>query len=120
MSKTKGGMDTAATGTDSQNTSTDFEVNGQQKDLTGGNTQKITYNIVVDKIPYIVTVEPFTFNEESRFYIQVNDGPEHVFAWDSELRTIRAIDEDASVLPDSLEEEISRKLQTQQNKSRAK
>jgi hypothetical protein len=97
----------------------DFEVNGPLNDRgSAADSPKTTYNFVIDQVPYMVQVQPFSFNGETRFYIQVNNGPEHVFTWDSELRTIRAIDEDASMLPDELETAISRKLQTEVNKQR--
>jgi hypothetical protein len=68
-------------------------------------------NIVVDKVPYLIRVEPFDFNGETRFYIKINDGENHVFTWDSELHELRAIDDEASVLPVALEEQISQELQ---------
>ena len=72
----------------------------------------MSFNMVVDKVPYLVKVTPFEFNGETRFYVSVNDGESHVFTWDSEVHEIRAIDDEASVLPVGLEEEISRELQS--------
>jgi len=72
-----------------------------------------TFNLAVDDVPYLVKAAPFTFNGETRFYVTVNDSEEHVFTWDSELGGLRAIDDEASTLPDALEEAISRKLQSQ-------
>ena len=112
---TKSNNNTATLNTEEQ-VANDFEINGSENEQLTSNAPKTTYNFVVDQIPYIVSVQPFTLNEQSRFYIQVNNGPEHVFTWDEQLKTIRAIDEDASQLPDALEEEISKKLQSQQNK----
>jgi hypothetical protein len=71
---------------------------------------EVQMNLVVDDVPYLVKVTPFSFNDEKRYYITINGGPEHVFTWDTATRTVRAIDDDASVLPDALEEEISRRL----------
>jgi hypothetical protein len=68
-------------------------------------------NIVVDKVPYLIRVQPFDFNGETRFYISINGGENHVFTWDSELHELRAIDDEASVLPVALEEQISQELQ---------
>ena len=72
---------------------------------------EMSFNMVVDKVPYLVTVTPFYFNGETRFYININGGEPHVFTWDSEIHELRAIDDEASVLPVGLEEEISRELQ---------
>ena len=69
-------------------------------------------NLVIDKVPYEVKVEPFTFNEERLYYVNVNGGPQHVFTWDSEASLLRAIDDDAADLPDAVEEAISRQLQS--------
>jgi hypothetical protein len=75
-------------------------------------TNEMKFNLLVDKVPYLATVTPFDFNGETRFYVSINGGENHVFTWDSEVREIRAIDDEASVLPVGLEEEISRELQT--------
>lgn len=74
-------------------------------------TNEMSFDMLVDKVPYLVKVTPFNFNGETRFYISINDGESHVFTWDSEVRELRAIDDEASVLPVGLEEEISRELQ---------
>lgn len=70
-----------------------------------------TYNILVDSVPYEVMAEPFTFNGELRYYISVNGSEEHVFTWDSELKRLSAIDNEAATLPEALEHEISNRLQ---------
>lgn len=70
-----------------------------------------TYEVMVDQVPYEVIAEPFTFNGELRYYISVNGSEDHVFTWDSELKRLTAIDQEASTLPDALEQEISRRLQ---------
>jgi len=82
-----------------------FELNN--KEAAGG--KKLT--LLVDKVPYEVRVAPFTFNEERRYYVSVNGGEEHVFTWDTESSSLRAIDDEAADLPDALEEAISRELQ---------
>ncbi len=66
--------------------------------------------LLVDKVPYEVRVTPFTFNEERRYYVSVNGSEEHVFTWDTEASSLRAIDDDAADLPDVVEEAISREL----------
>ena len=70
------------------------------------------FNLVVDSVPYIVKATSFTFNGEIRYKVSFNGSPEHVFTWDSSLGRLRAIDDDASTMPDSLEEAISEKLQS--------
>lgn len=69
-----------------------------------------TYNIVVDKVPYMIRVTPFLFNDEKRFRISVNGDDGHIFAWDPDLVGLHALDEDASTLPVSLEKAISDRL----------
>jgi hypothetical protein len=70
-----------------------------------------TYALLVDDSPYEVMVQPFDYNGEERFYVSVNGGEEHVFTWDSEMKRLTAIDQQASTLPDALEQEISNRLQ---------
>ena len=76
------------------------------------NTDERRFNLLVDSVPYIVSANPFRFNGEVRYRVSVNGGPEHVFTWDSSLGQLRAIDDDASTLPDNVEEAISEKLQS--------
>ena len=73
---------------------------------------KKTYEIMVDQVPYEVIAEPFQFNGELRYYISVNGSDEHVFTWDSELKRLTAIDQEAATLPEALEQEISYRLQS--------
>ena len=70
------------------------------------------FNLLVDGVPYMVTAKPFRFNGEVRYRVSVNEGSEHVFTWDSSVGELRAIDDEASTLPDNVEEAISEKLQS--------
>ena len=70
------------------------------------------FNLVVDSVPYIVQATPFKFNGELRYRVSFNGSSEHVFTWDSSMGQLRAIDDEASTLPDNLEEAISEKLQS--------
>jgi hypothetical protein len=76
------------------------------------NTNERRFNLLVDSVPYMVTAKPFRFNGEVRFRVSVNEGSEHVFTWDSSVGQLRAIDDEASILPDNVEEAISEKLQS--------
>lgn len=73
-----------------------------------------TFNLLVDDVPYVVTAESFSFNGETRFYIRLNEGADHVFTWDSEIGRLRAIDDQSATIPDSVEEAISQKIVTWQ------
>ena len=77
-------------------------------------TEGRKFNLVVDDVPYLVKASPFSFNGERRFYVSVNDSAEHVFTWDFELKRLRAIDDNAGVLPEPVETAISDKLQSKQ------
>ena len=74
--------------------------------------QEGKFELVVDGIPYIVKVIPFQFNNETRFRVSYNGGEEHIFTWDSDLKRLWAIDDDASTMPDSLGMAISQKLES--------
>lgn len=73
--------------------------------------QTETFQLLVDGVPYIVKTIPYDFNGEVRFRVSYNDGPEHIFTWNSELGRVAAIDDESSIMPDSLEQAISEKLQ---------
>jgi hypothetical protein len=75
-------------------------------------TNERRFNLLVDSVPYMVTAKPFPFNGEVRYHVSVNGGSEHVFTWDSSVGQLRAIDDEASILPDNVEEAISEKLQS--------
>lgn len=72
-----------------------------------------SFDLLVDEVPYFVRAVPFSFNDERRFYISVNGGADHVFAWDLQVGRFRAIDDTAAILPDAVETEISAQLQSQ-------
>lgn len=74
-----------------------------------------SYDLLIDEVPYLVTAEPFTYNGEQRYYVSINGGPEHVFTWDSEIGRLSAIDRDAAILPDALEQVISSRLEADLN-----
>ena len=82
------------------------------KKLHRPRTDQRNFNLVIDGVPYFIKSIPFSYNEELRFRVIINDDTENVFTWDSEVKMLRAIDDDASLLPDRLEEAISGKLQT--------
>jgi hypothetical protein len=98
-----------------QNKTTDPDDNDgtSGKRLQGPRTDERNFNLVIDGVPYFIKSIPFSYNDELRFRVFINDETEHVFTWDSEVKMLRAIDDDASILPDRLEEAISDKLQSQ-------
>jgi hypothetical protein len=69
------------------------------------------FQFQIDRIPYMVNIIPFDFNGEKRFRVSYNGGQEDIFVWDSDLKRLRAIDDDASTLPDALELAISNKIE---------
>jgi hypothetical protein len=70
------------------------------------------FEILVDGVPYMVTAEPFEFNTETRYRVRYNGDEEHIFTWDSSVGRLRAIDDDASTVPDDLEVAIAQRLQS--------
>ena len=71
-----------------------------------------TFDLSVDEVPYYVEAESFIFNNEERFNVRVNGGVVHVFAYDAETGGYRSLDDEATILPDALEANISKKLIT--------
>ena len=88
--------------------------NGNANPRSVKTTQERTFNLLVDDVPYVITASPFSFNEEIRYNVSVNGNTEHIFTWDSELKILRAIDDDAATLPGPLEEAISTRLQSKE------
>jgi hypothetical protein len=74
--------------------------------------QEHKFQFQIDEVPYMVRVIPFDFNDEKRFRVSYNGGQEDIFVWDSDLKRLRAIDDDASTLPDSLGLAISNKIES--------
>jgi len=91
----------------------DRNSNNGVKNSSTSRTIERNFDLPVDGVPYTVKSMPFLFNNELRFRIILNGASEHVFTWDSEIGMLRAIDDDASVLPAGLEEALSEKLQSQ-------
>ena len=68
------------------------------------------FDFTVQGIPYEVKITPFDFNNEKRFHVSYNGGTEDTFVWDSDIKRLRAIDDEASTLPDALGLAISQKI----------
>lgn len=68
------------------------------------------FEMLLDGVPYAVTAEPFEFNTETRYRVKY-DGNEHIFTWDSSMGRLAPINDDASAIPDNLEEAIANRLQ---------
>jgi hypothetical protein len=83
---------------------------GIKPDAPGQSHQN--FSLVVDSVPYVVSATAYRFNDETRYRVSVNGNDEHIFTWDSDLKRLKAIDDEASILPDNLEEAISTKLQS--------
>lgn len=74
--------------------------------------QEQSFELVVGGVPYMIKAVPFDFNTERRYRVRYNGGEEHVFTWDSSLGRMTAIDDDASTIPDDLENAIAERLQS--------
>lgn len=74
---------------------------------TAKSTKNFLLELVTDGVPYEVRGQVFDFNEEKRVRLSVNNGDEHIYAWDAEAVGLQALDDEASVLPGNLEREIS-------------
>lgn len=70
-----------------------------------------SFELLVDGVPYRVSVEPYNYNSETRYKVRYNGGDEHIFTWDSRLGRMAPIDDDSATMPDDLEEAIAQRLQ---------
>jgi hypothetical protein len=73
--------------------------------------QDHSFELLLNGVPYFVKAEPFSFNGETRFKVSYNNSDEHIFTWDSSVRRMVPIDDDAGTIPDDLENAISGRLQ---------
>ncbi|PZR28451.1 MAG: hypothetical protein DI535_06110 [Citrobacter freundii] len=73
-------------------------------------TKGFQLELLVDGVPYEVRGHIFDFNDEKRVQLNVNNGTDHIYAWDPDTVGLRALDDDAILLPDNLEQEISEHL----------
>lgn len=78
--------------------------------------QQRRLEIQVDRTPYILNITPFNFNEEVRYHVSYNGGPDILFAWDNTVGHFAAFGDEAATMPDNLELEIARKLQQMMRK----
>lgn len=72
----------------------------------------VKFEVLIDGVPYFVQAKPFEFNSETRFNVSYNGGEEVLFVWDSSLKRLSAIGDEAVDVPDALELEIANKLQS--------
>lgn len=70
------------------------------------------FEIVVDGVPHKIKATAFSFNDETRFNVEYNGSEELIFVWDSSLKRLSAIGDEAINLPDTVEVEIAEKLQS--------
>ena len=68
------------------------------------------FDLLVDKVPYQIRVNPFEFNDETRYRVSYNGGPEHIFTFDPSIGRLAPLGDDASTIPDDLEREIADRL----------
>lgn len=70
-----------------------------------------TFDLLIDGTPYEVIAVAFMYNGEKRYRVSFNGSPIYVFVWDSSMKKLKAIGEDAGSIPSSLEIAIADKLQ---------
>ena len=66
-----------------------------------------TVELVVDNVPYQVKITPEKFNDDPRFFIEVNGDGGHMYTWYPDLLKLHALDDEASTLPGGLVGAIS-------------
>lgn len=69
-----------------------------------------SFSINIDNVGYDVVVTPIMINGEKRFIININNSGDHIYVWDEQIQSLRALDQEASVIPVVLEKTISDKL----------
>lgn len=77
---------------------------------TTSEKEEKTLYIVVDNVGYEVKVASVKVNDEKRFVIRVNDADDHMYVWDEQIQALRALDDEVSTIPATLEKAISDRL----------
>lgn len=72
--------------------------------------KNLSFNLLVDGVPYMVKAEPFSFNSEQRYNVSFNGSETYIFAWDEDTLRFAPIGEVAVDLPMTLEREIASRL----------
>jgi hypothetical protein len=72
--------------------------------------KKLSFNLLVDGVPYMVKAEPFAFNSEQRYNVSFNGSETYIFAWDEDTLRYAPIGDIAVDLPMALEQEIASRL----------
>ncbi|GAA0544077.1 hypothetical protein [Chitinophaga japonensis] len=72
--------------------------------------EPITFELMLNNVPYWIKAVPFTFNSEARYRVSYNDGPEYIFAWDTNIEQFVAIGDASSTIPDDMEEAVAARL----------
>ncbi|HEY0609079.1 MAG TPA: hypothetical protein VGD35_05470 [Chitinophaga sp.] len=70
----------------------------------------ITFDLLLNQVPYAIKAEPYPFNAETRFRVTYNDSPEYIFAWDEEVEQFTSIEDEAATIPDEVEEAVAVRL----------
>ena len=60
------------------------------------------FQVTVDGVPYFVEATPYELNDQIRYHVSINGGPLLSFAWNDELQLFKALNDDASTLPEGL------------------
>lgn len=70
----------------------------------------VTFDLLLNQVPYVIKAVPYSFNTETRFRVTYNDSPEHIFAWDEEVEQFTSIGDEASTIPVEVEEAVAVRL----------
>ena len=70
----------------------------------------VTFDLLLDQVPYAIKAVPYPFNTETRFRVTYNDSPEYIFAWDEEAEQFTSIGDEAATIPDEVEEAVAVRL----------
>jgi hypothetical protein len=69
-----------------------------------------TFDLLLNRVPYVVKATPFAFNTETRYKVTYNDSPEFIFVWDDEVEQYVALGDESATMPDDMEEAVAARL----------
>ena len=80
------------------------------QNIPGNSKNQRRFNVIVDGVGYSISVSPFTFNDQIRYNVGVNEEDPAVFAWDSDMSMFMSLSDDTILLPDGLLQAINEEL----------
>lgn len=72
--------------------------------------QDQSFQLLLNKVPYIIKASPYEFNTETRFSVSFNGSEDFIFTYNAAVGRYVAIGDETAILPNDLEVAIAERL----------